>query len=203
MRVVVAGEQRLVSLFAADGRIVQQADDLIGRLGVIPGERPGRRRAPVMSRPIGGSPRVPGTRAMVPAPMMLMLLMMCACFPDGTERASRAGEPGWVPASDEMFGARQACEGGAGGDSARAWRRLGPPADHPGPGQRPVLLPRSDPGDGGAAALHRVSVAAGGRGALPGRGPSVGRGPGSCGVGRGRPSLRSCLPARTKTPVQC
>ena len=29
MRVVVAGEQRLVSLFAADGRIVHQADDLM------------------------------------------------------------------------------------------------------------------------------------------------------------------------------
>src|SRR5262245_54664063 len=87
-----------------------------------------------MSRPIGGSPRVPGTRAMVPAPMMLMLLMMCACFPDGAERASRAGEPGWVPASDELFGARPACEGGAGGDSARAWHRLGTPADYPAPG---------------------------------------------------------------------
>ena len=125
MRVVVDGEQRLDSLFAADGRIVQQADDLIRQLGVRHGERPYRRRAPVMSRPIGGSARVPRTRAMVPAPMMLMLLMMCVCFPDGAERASRAGEPGWVPASDEWFGARPACEGGIGGYSARAWRRLG------------------------------------------------------------------------------
>ena len=61
MRVVVDGEQRLDSLFAADGRIVQQADDLIRQLGVRHGERPYRRRAPVMSRPIGGSARVPRT----------------------------------------------------------------------------------------------------------------------------------------------
>jgi hypothetical protein len=40
------------------------------------------------------SARVPRMRAMVPAPMMLMLLVMYACFPDGAERASRAGQPG-------------------------------------------------------------------------------------------------------------
>jgi hypothetical protein len=50
--VVVDGEQRLDGLFAADGRIVQQAD-LIRQLGVRHAERPCR-RAPAMSRPIGG-----------------------------------------------------------------------------------------------------------------------------------------------------
>src|SRR5580693_7492219 len=65
----------------------------------------------------------------------------CACFPDGAERASGAGEPAWVPASGELLGARPACEGGLGGDSASAWRRLGLPTGYPCPGQCPALLP--------------------------------------------------------------
>jgi hypothetical protein len=114
---------------------------------------------------------------------------------DEAERASEAGEPGWVAASDELFGARPACEGGIGGDSALAWRRLGPPADYPCPEQCPVLVPGGRLGNGVAAALHSVSVTAGlrrrrrpegrpgrwpaccGRGAPPGRGAARRRSP--------------------------
>jgi hypothetical protein len=59
--------------------------------------------------------------------------LLLSGLPGWAERASGAGEPGWGPASDELLGARPACESGIGGDWAPAWRRLGPPTDYPCP----------------------------------------------------------------------
>ena len=66
-----------------------------------------------------------------------------------------------MPASDELFGARPACKGGIGARLALAWRRLGVPADYPCPEQGPVLVPGGRLGNGAAAALNSVGVAAG------------------------------------------
>ena len=137
-------------------------------------------------------------------------------FPGWAERASGAGEPGWMPASGELLGARPACEGGIGGDWAPAWRQLGPPADYPCPEQCPVLVPGGRLGKGVAAALHSISVAAGprrcrrpraGRGggrraAGAGRrlavGPPAGRSPGRWGGGRAGRAREHALPARAR-----
>src|SRR5580704_6232832 len=84
-----------------------------------------------------------------------------------------------------MFRARPACKGGIGGDSAPAWRRLGAPADYPGPEQCPVLVPGGRLGNGVAAALYIASAwllacgVAGGQGGgrlAAGPGPPPGRG---------------------------
>lgn len=65
--------------------------------------------------------------------------------------------PDWVPASDELFGARPACKGGIGAGLASAWRAGGLPC----PEQGPVLLPGGRLGEAVAAALNSISVAAG------------------------------------------
>src|SRR5580693_4464036 len=152
------------------------------------------------------------------AVLAVFIVSFSRAFRGWAERASGAGEPGWGPASDELLGARPACESGIGGNWAPAWRRLGPPTDYPCPEQCPVPVPGGRLSNGVAAALHSISVAAGprrcrrpgaGRGggrraAGAGRrlavGPPGSRSPGRCGGWQGWPNSRSCLPARARLP---
>ena len=90
----------------------------------------------------------------------VFIVSFSRAFRDGAECASGAGRD-WVPASDELFGARPACKGGIGAGLASAWRRLGVPGDYPCPEQGPVLVPGGRLGEGVAAALNSISVAAG------------------------------------------
>ena len=88
----------------------------------------------------------------------VFIVSFSRAFRDGAECAPGAGRD-WVPASDELFGARPACKGG----TAVTWRRLGAglaaPADYPCPEQGPVLVPGGRLGEGVAAALRSTSVA--------------------------------------------
>ena len=60
----------------------------------------------------------------------VFIVSFSRAFRDGAECASGVGRD-WVPASDELFGARPVCKGGIGAGLASAWRRLGVPGDYP------------------------------------------------------------------------